>query len=206
MNVIEPRLLIALAKGFNRPKTFARKVETLISGLSFFNVSIFQDEREIGKKYFENNDIKPKQISFKKNQLRRELSNFSHVIVFWDGDDLTDIIFQCTLNKVPLKIIPTEITKVRNKDKDEVYDVYIGRGTPWGNPFPIGIGELGDDRDTVIEKYSDYFEKEILSDPIKRKALISLRGYKLGCHCKPLKCHGDIIANYLNSDESYIDI
>jgi hypothetical protein len=205
MNAMKPSLLIGLAKGFNRSNLFEKKVSALTATLHQFEVSVFQDDRKIAKRYFDKNDIQSKEVNFKKNQFHRELASFSHVIIFWDGDDLTELVFQCTLSKKPIKIIATEITKVRNKDRDEAYDVYIGRGTPWGNPFPIGIGESGDDRDAVIEKYSEYFEREILSDPKKRKALTSLRGYKLGCHCKPLKCHGDIIANYLNSDESYVD-
>ena len=46
-------------------------------------------------------------------------------------------------------------TKVVNKYK-ESYDVYIGRGSIWGNPFIIG---KDGDRDEVIKKYEDYIKK-----------------------------------------------
>ncbi|ASF45912.1 DUF4326 domain-containing protein [Methylovulum psychrotolerans] len=31
------------------------------------------------------------------------------------------------------------------------------------------------------------------------RELLQLRGKVLGCHCKPAACHGDVLANYLNS-------
>ncbi|QBC45689.1 hypothetical protein C1H71_09295 [Iodobacter fluviatilis] len=99
--------------------------------------------------------------------------------------------------KISNRIIAVEVTEVANKDVGDKYDVYIGRGTPWGNPFPIG--EDGMSREDVINKYRLYFEKEILTDPIKRKNILSLKGKILGCHCKPLPCHGDVIAEYLNT-------
>nr|WP_233163976.1 DUF4326 domain-containing protein [Chromobacterium sp. ASV23] len=96
-----------------------------------------------------------------------------------------------------MRKILIETTKVSNKDKGDYYDAYIGRGTPWGNPFPIR--ENGDDRNEVIEKYRTYFNEKITNDEDFRKGIKSLKGKVLGCHCKPLPCHGDIISNYLNS-------
>lgn len=60
--------------------------------------------------------------------------------------------------------------------------VYIGRGTPWGNPFVVGAGG---DRNAVCDK----FEAEILPT----LDLMPLVGKDLVCHCKPLRCHGDSI-------------
>lgn len=57
----------------------------------------------------------------------------------------------------------------------------------------------GDSREVVIRKFRAYFEQEILTNPAMKKQLLSLRGYRLGCHCKPEACHGDVIADYLNS-------
>jgi hypothetical protein len=68
------------------------------------------------------------------------------------------------------------------------YDVYIGRGSKWGNPFVIG---KDGDRNMVIDKY----EKYILNHPILRKLIKKeLKGKILGCYCKPERCHGDILA------------
>jgi hypothetical protein len=84
------------------------------------------------------------------------------------------------------------ITRVVNI-KTEKYDVYIGRGSAWVNPYPIGI----DDRDEVIRKYQYDFERGYLKSC--KEQLQTLHGKTLGCHCKPAACHGDVLANYLNS-------
>jgi len=70
--------------------------------------------------------------------------------------------------------------------RKERYDVYIGRGSKWGNPFRIG--EDGN-RDDVIRKYREYIlkRKDLLMD------LHELKGKVLGCFCNPLACHGDIL-------------
>lgn len=70
--------------------------------------------------------------------------------------------------------------------KREPYDVYIGRGSKWGNPFRIG--EDGD-REEVISKYEAY----IMSRRDLLDSLPELQGKVLGCWCKPKACHGDIL-------------
>ena len=77
-------------------------------------------------------------------------------------------------------------TTVVNKYK-EPYEVYIGRGSKWGNPFVIG---KDGNRDDVCDKYEAY----ILSNQTLLDALPELKGKKLGCFCKPQRCHGDILA------------
>lgn len=76
--------------------------------------------------------------------------------------------------------------------KKEPYDVYIGKGSKWGNPFKIG--EHGT-RDEVIQMY----EKYLLDNDELMRSLPELRGKILGCWCKPKACHGDILAMYANS-------
>ena len=76
-------------------------------------------------------------------------------------------------------------TKVVNKIKED-YDIYIGRGSKWGNPFVIG---LNGSRMQVIGMYKTY----ILSKPELLKDLYELKDKRLGCFCKPLPCHGDIL-------------
>jgi hypothetical protein len=71
--------------------------------------------------------------------------------------------------------------------KKEKYDVYIGRPSKWGNPFEIGKDGT---REEVIEKYKKY----LLSRPNLLKDISELKGKILGCWCKPLACHGDILA------------
>jgi len=68
----------------------------------------------------------------------------------------------------------------------EHYDVYIGRGGQWGNPFRIGPDGT---RDDVIEKYRDW----IVTQPQLMSQLSFLKGKTLGCYCAPLACHGDVL-------------
>jgi hypothetical protein len=85
--------------------------------------------------------------------------------------------------------------KVVNKYKSP-YDVYIGRGSPFGNPFVIGTHG---DRAEVIRKYKAWFTKQ-LSDHNFYQQVQQLRGKTLGCFCKPLPCHGDVIVEYLEQN------
>ena len=78
--------------------------------------------------------------------------------------------------------------------KCEEYDIFIGRGSKWGNPFHIGKDGT---REEVIEKYRIYLmsNKELLKD------LHELKNKALGCYCKPLPCHGDILIELLDEEE-----
>ncbi len=78
------------------------------------------------------------------------------------------------------------MTKVVNI-KHESYDVYIGRSSAYGNPFVIGLHGT---RNEVLEKYSNYLMKR---PELVEKAKRELKGKRLGCHCAPLACHGDIL-------------
>ena len=50
--------------------------------------------------------------------------------------------------------------------RKEKYDVYIGRGSEFGNPFRIGIDGC---RSQVIRKYKVYFNRKVTSDPAFRE-------------------------------------
>lgn len=71
------------------------------------------------------------------------------------------------------------------------YDVYIGRGSKWGNPFShiYGKGIYCSTREKAIARYEEY----ILNKPELLKDLHELKGKTLGCYCKPKACHGDIL-------------
>ena len=86
--------------------------------------------------------------------------------------------------------------KVVNKYVDK-YDVYIGRGSIFGNPFPVA--KYG--REECLRLYKLYFDKRIKEDLEFKKAVLSLKGKVLGCFCKPKDCHGDIIVEYLEKGE-----
>lgn len=52
-------------------------------------------------------------------------------------------------------------------------------------------------REEVIERY----KKWILNQPQLLKDLNELKGKKLGCWCKPKKCHGDILIELIEKNE-----
>lgn len=81
------------------------------------------------------------------------------------------------------------MTTVVNKSK-QPYDVYIGRGSRWGNPFVI---DAPGTRAEVIALYRDWLVKQ----PSLMEQLEGLRGKRLGCFCKPLPCHGDVLVELL---------
>ena len=58
--------------------------------------------------------------------------------------------------------------------------------------------ENGDDRDEVIRKFEYDFNFDKFPNK-KKSEVLKLSGKRLGCYCKPSKCHGDILADYLNS-------
>lgn len=68
----------------------------------------------------------------------------------------------------------------------------------FGNPYPVKIYGW----EECIALYRIYFLRRVKSDPAFRDAVLSLRGKRLGCLCKPDACHGDIIAEWLNSCNS----
>lgn len=68
----------------------------------------------------------------------------------------------------------------------EPYDIYIGRGSKWGNKFIIG---KDGDREEVIRKYREW----ILQNKYLLSCLHELKDKVLGCHCKPFLCHGSVL-------------
>jgi hypothetical protein len=87
----------------------------------------------------------------------------------------------------------TSIINIKTYPKMKKDYVYIGRGSPFGNSYIIG---KDGSRDEVCEKYKKDFYKKIKNERFRRQVL-ELKGEKLACHCKPEKCHGDIIVEYL---------
>lgn len=81
-------------------------------------------------------------------------------------------------------------------------DVYIGRGSPLGNPFPI---RGSDTRNVVCDKYENYFYSKVYSpgDPLRDEVIRIYKLAKAGrtinliCFCYPLKCHGETVLGFL---------
>lgn len=74
-------------------------------------------------------------------------------------------------------------------------NVYIGRGSKFGNPYMLGIHGS---REAVIARHKKDFD----NDPELQEAVWNeLRGKILGCFCKPLPCHGDTYVEYIEERE-----
>jgi hypothetical protein len=72
--------------------------------------------------------------------------------------------------------------------KREKFDYYIGRPSPFGNPYVIGKHGT---REEVIKKYEEWIRygdgKHLLS------RLHELDGLILGCWCHNVPCHGHVL-------------
>lgn len=82
-----------------------------------------------------------------------------------------------------MRLLKTRVVHCRRAP----YDVYIGRPSPWGNPFEI---DRDGTRTEVIAKYEQY----ILATPSLLDKVGALAGKVLGCWCRPRACHGDVLA------------
>lgn len=88
----------------------------------------------------------------------------------------------------------SERTPVVNKHSKAPFDVYIGRGSKWGNPFPVGRTP-GTSRQSVVVKY----EQHLLESPELLAHIGELHGKTLQCFCAPQLCHGDVLAYYADA-------
>jgi len=95
-----------------------------------------------------------------------------------------------------------------NKEKEKC-DVYVGRGSDFGNPFPVFNGEFT--LEDSLRLYSVHLSENVYYNKEFRKKLLNLKGKKIGCFCprystddiryfhNPANCHACIIANYANT-------
>lgn len=97
-------------------------------------------------------------------------------------------------------------TVVVNKYKEN-YDIYIGRGSLYGNPFSTKASKHDvrqvESKEEAIEKYKEMWLRRLESHPEHTmKLLLKLKGKRLGCFCKPSKCHGDVLVELIELIES----
>lgn len=89
--------------------------------------------------------------------------------------------------------------------KTSDYDVYVGRGSKWGNPFThrpdvkakrpelILVGSV----EEAVERYDEWLDDQddLLED------LGELEGQRLGCFCGPNSpCHARVLARRANDE------
>ncbi len=85
--------------------------------------------------------------------------------------------------------------------KKEPYDVYIGRGSKWGNPYThlpnTSAPWQVDSREDAIRLYEEWIRSQPeLMGAIKKE----LKDKVLGCYCAPLACHGDVLIKIANEE------
>lgn len=93
----------------------------------------------------------------------------------------------------------TTVVNIRTSKK---FDVYMGRGGPFGNPYVIGPDG---NRPEVIRKFLIYFHERLRLDPEWKVKVEALRGKILACFCRPIDgfsgqvlCHAQIVAAYID--------
>lgn len=92
-------------------------------------------------------------------------------------------------------------TVVINLRHTRSYDVYVGRGYKYGNPFVVDVDGT---REECCEKHFEWLlqwilhKSEIVIGVLSNKwvceHLKELRGQRLACFCKPELCHADTLA------------
>jgi hypothetical protein len=93
--------------------------------------------------------------------------------------------------------------------KKENYDIYIGRGSKWGNNYthikdrPTKAKYIVDTIQEALEKY----RVDVLSNPELMNSLHELKDKTLGCWClktpidyvrEQKRCHGEVLLELIN--------
>lgn len=205
------KILILYPHIFNVRSKFERKLNKILQNQDGGELVYLTDSRGFIS------DFCIKNKSFISSEIDEIHNNaITHAIVFDDGEEFIDEINWLNKNNIPLRWIKIPITRVINIDKEKYRHLspsqyeYIGRlpnrkNTPnWSNPYSMYDFQIGDDesqlsREDVIRKFEYGFHRDNLPTNLKKTDTYQLAGKRLGCHCKPYACHGDIIADFLNS-------
>lgn len=93
-------------------------------------------------------------------------------------------------------IASLRVPMLLNKHRDQIpaNAVYIGRGSKWGNPYPIG--PKWGDRNNVCNLFEGYFKALYESGKVSKEELAALHGKPKWCFCAPARCHGETIERY----------
>ena len=189
-------LLVIYHEDFLCYEKLKRKIKNITINMDDFKITTTHDKRGILLRL-------STEITFELNIVKEvNLNDISHSIIFNCFHEYDEIITEIKEKNIPIRIINLKLAKAINikgttfgKGSSETYE-YIGRGSKWGNPY--SMYENGDDRDEVIRKFKYDFDFDKFLN-VKKEDFIHLKGKKLGCFCKPQACHGDVIADYLNS-------
>lgn len=191
------KILIQYPPEYACYEKFSRKLGKICQNLEIEAVYFVADPTALIEKWLkERSEVEAIQIE----SGSVPVGEITHAVTFESADGL---FVPLKVGDVPSRTIVVPITRVANKDRGEEFDVYIGRGTKWGNPYAVGFGQVpgeeADNREEAIRKYAYDFSRGLLGDKNFMTDLAKLQGKRLGCHCKPRACHGDVLAGYLNA-------
>lgn len=90
------------------------------------------------------------------------------------------------------------------KPIDFFENIYVGRGSPLGNPFPVSISVP---RDIACDKFSEYIDLEMKNEYSKvyreiqriNRLIVEGKDINLQCFCAPNRCHAESIKRILES-------
>lgn len=80
--------------------------------------------------------------------------------------------------------------------------VYVGRPSPWGNPFSHKPGTLAKFRVQTREQAIQAFKVWLMlpeQDELRDRAYCELRGKSLVCWCYPQECHAQAWLELVNA-------
>lgn len=79
------------------------------------------------------------------------------------------------------------------------FDVYVGRPSPFGNPFSHRPSSVAEFRVKTRAIAIARFEEWLMTDPdLVARVKRELRGKVLGCWCAPKACHAEVLARVAN--------
>ena len=193
-------LLILYPSLFNVASKFNRKLARIIGDNVLTSVTYLHDDNNFIRDYFANTGS----ATVLHCVTKIDFDIITHAIVFDDGEEFLKEHKTLAEKSTPHRKIQVKLTRVINIGREIQYKgekstagyENIGRGSYWGNPY--SMFEDGDDRDEVIRKYKYDFDYEKFPH-IDKNEVYKIAGKRLGCFCKPAVCHGDVLADYLNS-------
>ena len=193
-------LLILYPKEFNCYSKFRRKIENILSDKVPRIITYTSDPNNFIDTYA--NEFLASSVIVQTDKL--EADDITHAIIFDDGEEFSNETMQLKEKQIATRRIKIKITRVINIKNEPQYKEfkstnnyeYIGRGSYWGNPH--SMYEKGASREEVIRKFKYDFDFDKFPY-IKKTEVYKLSGKRLGCFCKPAICHGDVLADFLNS-------
>lgn len=105
-----------------------------------------------------------------------------------------------------------EVFNVKRRKLPPGSYTYIGRGSIYGNPFThLDLATTKatvqvSSREESVQAYEDWLRGTAWQDfeqdrrGMILRSLPKLRGKRLGCYCKPLACHGDVLVKLVQEN------